>query len=195
MEGERGGCGSGTLSPVALGATIHRFIIELADTGRGVYESLDLRVARHPSETVRHMMARVLAYCLSFEPGIDFGRGVSTAEEPAVWVRDLRSDVTAWIDVGRPSPERLHRASKRAGRVVVYAHGNPAPLLRDIERATIHRKEALEVWALPAALLDRLEAVLERTERWSLTVSGGELYLTRGDETLEGALTRHEVGA
>ncbi|NTU84902.1 MAG: YaeQ family protein, partial [Chloroflexales bacterium] len=49
---------------MAQGATVHTFTVELADMDRGVYEQLDLRVARHPSEAADFMLARVLAYCL-----------------------------------------------------------------------------------------------------------------------------------
>ncbi|MCB9604779.1 MAG: YaeQ family protein, partial [Sandaracinus sp.] len=152
--------------------------------------SLDLRVAQHPSETPRRMIARVLAYALQHEEGIDFGRGLSATDDPAVWVRDPAGDVRVWIEVGQPSPERLHRASKAAGRTVVYAYADPTPWLRELDKATVHRREALELWVLPPSLLDALEAALERHERWSLTVSEGTLYLTRGEATFEGTLER-----
>ena len=50
--------------PVALTATIYNFDIQLADVDRGVYETLALRVARHPSETEEYLVTRVLAYFL-----------------------------------------------------------------------------------------------------------------------------------
>jgi uncharacterized protein YaeQ len=53
---------------VALTATIHSFEIDLADNDRGVYESLEIRAARHPSESEEHLVTRVLAYCLEFTP-------------------------------------------------------------------------------------------------------------------------------
>ncbi|MCA9614285.1 MAG: YaeQ family protein, partial [Myxococcales bacterium] len=117
-------------------------------------------------------------------------RGLSATDDPAVWVRDPAGDVRVWIEVGQPSPERLHRASKAAGRTVVYAYADPTPWLRELDKATVHRREALELWVLPPSLLDALEAALERHERWSLTVSEGTLYLTRGEATFEGTLER-----
>ena len=84
---------------MALTSTIHRFQIQLSDVDRGVYESLDLRVAQHPSESAQRMLARVLAYALRHEEGIDFGRGLSTVEEPALWVKDLRGEVEDQIQV------------------------------------------------------------------------------------------------
>ncbi|MGH9750400.1 MAG: YaeQ family protein, partial [Candidatus Polarisedimenticolia bacterium] len=41
---------------MALTATMHAFDIELADADRGVYETLELRVARHPSESVEYLL-------------------------------------------------------------------------------------------------------------------------------------------
>jgi uncharacterized protein YaeQ len=178
---------------MALGATIYRFHLELADVGRGVYEPLELRVARHPSESARRMLARVLAYALEYEEGIEFGRGVSTTEEPAISVRDLRGDLRTWIDVGQPSAERLHKAAKLCARVAVYGYADPTPWLAELGKHRIHRHEELDLVLLPASLLDPLEASLDRTERWSLTVSEGNLYLTRGDETLEGSPERRRL--
>src|ERR1700760_2762277 len=99
-------------APMALGATIHVFDIELADSDRGVYESFELRVARHPSEAPDYLLTRVLAYCLEYTEGISFSSGLSTPDEPTIAVRDLTGALRVWIDVGAPSAERLHRASK-----------------------------------------------------------------------------------
>ncbi|MBL4686632.1 MAG: YaeQ family protein, partial [Nannocystaceae bacterium] len=88
---------------MALTATVHRFEIELADIDRGVYESLDLRVARHPSEDEARVVVRVLARAIAHEDGLEFGRGLSTVEDPALWTRTPTGEVATWIDVGLPS--------------------------------------------------------------------------------------------
>ena len=46
---------------MAISSTLYRFQIELSDIDRGVYESLDWRVACHPSEDSERMVVRVLA--------------------------------------------------------------------------------------------------------------------------------------
>ena len=99
---------------MAQTATIYTMAIDLADMDRGVYETLDLRVARHPSETAEYMLVRVLAYCLDNQEGIELTEGVSSGDEPALLVRDLTGRVTAWIEVGMPDAGRLHRGSKHA---------------------------------------------------------------------------------
>ena len=51
---------------LALTATIYNVDIDLADLDRGVYESLALRIARHPSESEEYLVTRILAYALEF---------------------------------------------------------------------------------------------------------------------------------
>src|SRR6476659_4982279 len=107
---------------MALTATIYNFDVELADTDRHVYESLALRVARHPSESEEYLVARLIAYLLEFTEGIEFSRGVSTPAEPTIAIRDLTGTLKTWIDIGTPDADRLHKASKTTERVVVYTH-------------------------------------------------------------------------
>jgi uncharacterized protein YaeQ len=67
---------------MALTATIYNFEIELADSDRHVYESLNLRLARHPSESEDYLVTRLLAYLLEYAEGIEFSRGVSSRTNP-----------------------------------------------------------------------------------------------------------------
>jgi len=177
---------------MALTATLHTLRISLNDADRGVYETLELRIARHPSETVPYMLSRTFAYCLFWEPDIEFSRGLSTTDEPAVWVKHPDGRVKLWIDVGHPSAERLHKASKSAERVAVCNFQEPAAFRRALvaTRTRIHRAQDIELVTLPAELLAPLEAQLERRMDWDLSVTGGQLYVTTGGQTLTGEVTR-----
>jgi uncharacterized protein YaeQ len=169
---------------MALGATIYVFNIALADSDRGVYQALELRVARHPSESELHLLARVVAYCREYGEGIAFSNGLAEPDEPTIAIRDLTGQRRVWIDVGLPDAERLHRASKAAPRVVVYAHKDPAPWLARLAHERIHRSEALELYALDRDWLARVAAKLARRMAFSLTISEQHVYLSLGDETL-----------
>jgi uncharacterized protein YaeQ len=175
---------------LALGATIYTFDIELADSDRGVYESLNLRVAQHPSETPDYLVTRVLAYCLEFAEGINFSKGLSDPDEPAICVRDLTGVLTAWIDIGLPEPERLHRASKAAPRVAIYTHKDPEQWATRIREAKIHRAEKLEAFAFDRSWLGSFVSRLERRMKFSLARSEGEIYLGLGNDTLHTVLAR-----
>jgi uncharacterized protein YaeQ len=178
---------------MALTATIHTFDIELADADRHVYESLALRVARHPSETAEFLVTRVLAFALEFTDGIAFSRGLSEPDAPAIAVRDPTGALRAWIDVGLPDAERLHRAAKAAARVAVYTHRDPALLVGRLAGARIHRADALELYAIDRALVAALAARLERRMTFGLSVTGRDLYVAVGAETLVGPVVRHEI--
>jgi len=175
---------------VALTATIYSFGIELADSDRQVYESLALRVARHPSETEEYLLTRVLAYALEFTEGIEFSRGLSEPDAPAIAVRDLTGAIRSWIDIGTPDAGRLHRAGKTAPRVAVYTHKDPAQLVGRLAGERIHRAETLELYAVDRGLVERLAARLERRMAFSLSVSDRDLYLSIGGDTLTGRVSR-----
>ena len=180
---------------MALGATIYSFAITLNDADRGVYQSLELRVARHPSETVEFLLTRVLAYALEYTEGLEFSKGgISDTEQPALAVRDLTGALQAWIEVGTPDAARLHRAAKAARRVVVYAHRDVDALLARLDGAAIHRAGEIEVRSIGGTLVAALAARLERRMSFDLSVSEDNLYLTLADATLEGVLSRRRIG-
>jgi len=175
---------------LALGATIYTFDIELADSDRAVYETLNLRVAQHPSETPDYLLTRVLAYCLEFSEGIGFSKGLSDPDEPAIYVRDLTGALQVWVDIGLPEPERLHRASKAAPRVAVYIHKDAAQWAERIRSAKIHRAEKLEAFAFDREWLMTIVGGLERRMKFSLARSEGEIYFTLDTSTSQTVLAR-----
>lgn len=173
---------------MALTATIYNFDVDLADNDRGVYESLALRVARHPSESEEYLVTRVLAYLLEFAEGIQFSRGVSDPEEPTISVRDLTGAIRTWIEIGTPDAARLHKASKAAARVVVYTHKDPAQFLKQLAGEKIHRAEGLELYAVDRTLVKEMVARLDRRVAFSLSVADRELFVSIGADTLTGTV-------
>jgi uncharacterized protein YaeQ len=178
---------------VALAATIHNLDIELADSDRGVYESLSLRVARHPSESEEYLVARVLAYLLEYAEGIEFSRGVSDPEGPTIAIRDLTGVIRTWIDIGTPDAARLHKASKSGARVVVYTHKNPDQFLKQLAGEKIHRPGELELYAIDRGLVAALVARLDRRLAFSVSINERELYVSIGADTLTGGVRRLSV--
>jgi uncharacterized protein YaeQ len=175
---------------MALTATIYNFDVDLSDTDRHVYESLALRVAQHPSESEEYLVARLIAYLLEYVEGIEFSRGISTPDEPSIAVRDLTGSITTWIDIGTPDAGRLHKASKLAGRVVVYTHKDPAQFLKQLEGKAIHNAAALELYTIDRALVSALVSRLERRIAFSMSVSDRELYIAIGADQITGRVLR-----
>jgi uncharacterized protein YaeQ len=174
---------------MALSATVYVVTVRLADADRNVYDTLTLRVARHPSESAEYLLARVLAYCLEYTPGIAFSKGLSVPDEPAIVVRDLVGVLQSWIEIGTPDAARLHKASKAVQRVIVYVHRDLEPWLARVSDARIHRAEELEIVALDSELLAAMSSRLERRMEFDLSVSEGSLYVTLGAATFSGVIT------
>lgn len=171
------------------GSTVLGFEIALSDVDRGVYETLPLRVAQHPSESPEYLVARILAYALEYTEGIGFTQGLAAAEEPAIEVRDLTGARTAWIEIGTPTPERLHRATKATDRVAVYCHKDPTPWLRALAGAKVHAPERLHLFGLERAFVQRLAGRVDRRNAWSVSRTEGELYVEAGGEALATVVT------
>ena len=181
---------------MALQATVYRFPVQLSHVDRGVYQTLDLRVGRHPSETERYLLARIIAYCLLVEDNpdvkLEFSKGgLSSPEEPPLSIHTLDGRLLCWVEIGNPSPERLHKVAKASPRVVVVTQHDPAFLLKELAGKKVHRIEEIEVYALEPKFLDAIAAHIgDRGCALEITVSEGELYVTAGGESLQTTLTR-----
>ena len=165
---------------MALTATMRKFEIVLAHADKEIYETIELRVAQHPSESDRYLVTRVLARTLEHAEGLEFSKGgVSDDTEPAIVQRDLRGDLVAWIEVGSPTPDRLHKAAKAAPRVVVYTWKNADQLREAITERGVYRGDDRDREVLsPRRFLDAVASTLDRVNQWDLAVTGGAIYLT-----------------
>lgn len=178
---------------MAQTATLYNFDIELADVDRSVYETLALKAACQPSETLEYLLTRVLAYCLEYAEGISFGKGLAEPDEPALTVRDLTGALKVWVEVGSPDAARLHRASMAAPRVAVYTHKDPEMLLRQWRGERIHKADQIAIYSFDRAMLTELSQQLGRRTAFTLSVSDRELYLTLGNETYTTPILSHQI--
>jgi uncharacterized protein YaeQ len=164
-----------------------------------VYTTLDLRVAQHPSETQRYLLARIVAYCYlantDSESVLQFSKGgLSSPEEPTLARVSLDGRMLVWCEIGTPSAERVHKASKAAPRVVVFTHNDPKLLSERLGKGHIHRREQLELWELGSHFLDELvRATNTRTSEFELTIAEQQLYVNVAGAALCGAICPIEV--
>jgi len=178
---------------MALTSTIYNAAVELSDVDRGVYESLDLRLAMHPSESAEYLVTRLVAYCLEYTEGIQFTSGLSNGDDPAIVVRDLTGRITAWIEVGTPDADRLHRASKLGGRVAVYTHKNLANLLGQFEGKKIHRAAEIPIYTFGPGFIAQLAETLERRMGMTISVTERHLYVDVNGASLTTEVEEHRL--
>jgi len=172
---------------VAAAATIHQFEVALSDVDRSVYETFELRMAQHPSETMERLLVRTLAYSLAYEDGIAFSKaGLASADEAPIAVHDPTGLLLHWIEIGAPSAERLHKAAK-AAKVSIFTH-ELAQLRRQTEGKTIHKADTIDVWAFDPKFIGALADKAARRNKLEITRNDGLLYVTLDGQMFEAPL-------
>jgi uncharacterized protein YaeQ len=174
---------------MALKSTVFKAALQIADMDRGYYADHPLTIARHPSETDERMMLRVLAYALHAGPGLSFGKGLSTDDEPDLWNRDLTGTILLWIDVGQPDEKLVRRACGRAQQVVVYTYGRGADLWWSRNSAALQRMRNLSVLGVPLAAGQALAKLAQRSMQLQCTIQDGHVWLGDKEGTVEVILT------
>lgn len=173
---------------MALTSTMFTFDVTLSDVDRGVYESIALRMAQHPSESEDYFVTRLLAYCLEYEEGIVFSRGIADADEPPLAVRDLTGALTKWIEIGAPDAARLHKASKASPKLAFYTAKSPEMLKRQYAGHKIHKSELIVARGVGRETLEWVTDHLDRRLDITIAVNDGSVYLTIGADTHEAVL-------
>lgn len=163
---------------MALRSTVFRAEVGISDLDRQYYQTHTLTLARHPSETDERMMVRLLAFVMNASEQLEFGRGISTEDEPALWDRDLTGSIRHWIEVGLPEERLLRRASGRADRVTVYAYGRARDQWWQQNGAALNKLEKLTVWSLSADDCNALVALVERGMDLQCTIQDGQAMIS-----------------
>lgn len=163
---------------MALKATVHRAELQVSDLDRHYYASHSLTLAQHPSETDARLMVRLCAFALFAQERLEFGRGLSSEDEPDLWLRSYSGEIEHWIELGQPEEARLRRACGRARRVSLVGYsGRAFQIWWEKNAAALARCANLEVIELPAGAADALAGLLERGMRLQCIVQEGELQL------------------
>jgi uncharacterized protein YaeQ len=163
---------------MALKATIVKAELQVSDLDRHYYATHNLTLAQHPSETDERLMVRLLAFALYAHERLEFGRGLSDEEEPALWLRDYTGDIELWIELGQPDESRLRKASGRAQQVVVVAYGGQAAdAWWQRNGNTLARLKNLTVLEVEPRDLAEVCAFYERGMRMTAMIQDGELQL------------------
>ncbi len=161
---------------MALKPTIYKAKISLSDLNRHHYDTLNLTIAKHPSETSERMMVRLLAFCINAQEYLSFTKGLSTVEEPALWSRTLDDQISLWIDVGEPAVERIKKASRMASSVKVYCFN----LKSDVWWGKNQREFSQLNVSLYKFLWEDIQALTQLTQRTmvlSFTITDNSVFI------------------
>ena len=170
---------------MALKSTIFKAELQVSDLDRNHFATHALTIARHPSETDERMMVRLLAFALNADERLEFGRGLSSEDEPDLVKTDLTGAIELWIDVGLPDERAVRKAAGRARAVKVYTYGGrSAALWWAQNEAALARSSNVSVFEIPETLADSMTALAERNMRLDCTIQDAQVWLAGSGETL-----------
>jgi uncharacterized protein YaeQ len=174
---------------MALKATIFKVELNISDMDRHYYGDHTLTIARHPSETDERMMVRLLAFALHAHEALTFGRGISTDDEPDLWLKDLTGAIECWIDVGLPDEKLIRRACGRARQVFVYTYGGRgADIWWGQSSSKLERLDNLTIMNQPLATTQAMAKLAERNMSLQCTIQDGEIWLSGENDTVQVSL-------
>jgi uncharacterized protein YaeQ len=170
---------------MALKATIFKAELQVSDLDRNHFATHSLTIARHPSETDERMMVRLLAFALNADERLEFGRGLSSEDEPDLVKRDLTSAIDLWIDVGLPDERAVRKAAGRAREVKVYVYGGrSAALWWAQNEQAFARLRNVSVIEIPDEVAGSITSLAERNMRLDCTIQDAQVWLAANGETL-----------
>ena len=163
---------------MALKATVVKAELQISDLDRHHYATYPLTLAQHPSETDQRLMVRLIAFALFASDRLEFGKGLSTEDEPDLWRRDYTGEIEQWIDLGQPDESRIRKACGRARQVVVVTYGGrTADMWWDKQSAALSRLDNLTVIDIAPESVEALAAMIERSMRLNVLIQDGEFQL------------------
>ncbi len=168
---------------MALKSTIYKADCQIADMDRGYYQSHNLTIALHPSETEERMMVRLLAFVMNAHEYLQFTKGLSNDDEPELWQKSLTDDIELWIDVGMPDEKRIRKAASRAEKVILYGYGGRNTLWWKQIQPRLERFKNVGVINLPKEATDQLAPMVKRTMQLQISIQDGQIWVSDDQNT------------
>ena len=167
---------------MALKSTIYKANIQLSDMDRNYYDTINLTIAKHPSETDQRLMIRLVCFLLNAHQDLQFGKGISDEDEAAIWQKNYSDEIELWIELGQVDSRRIKKACSRAKQVILYTYGN------DIWWPQVENKivafDNLSVKSFPKDICQQLEQIAARNMEMQCSIQDGQMWLTLNEKTL-----------
>ncbi len=169
---------------MALKPTIYKTRISLSDLDRNYYDTLNLTIAQHPSETLERMVTRIMAFCINAQPELVFTKGLSDVTEPDLWVRTMDDNTSLWVEVGEPEVERIKKSTRKANEVKVYSFNQKSNHWWEQNHTKFSFLD-IDVVRFQYEQIQRLASLVERSIEWSLTITGQSAFVVSNTDSID----------
>jgi uncharacterized protein YaeQ len=163
---------------VAEKATIYKLNLTLSDMDRQVYGDYNLTLALHPSETVERMMVRILAFCYRAAETLSFTKGLSSVDEPDLWLKHDNGTILEWIEVGQPAPDRVKKAANQSQAVHLFTYGRGWDVWWKTNGDTIKAMPKVTSYFFAAEELKSLCELADKSMKLTVTITEKMAYVS-----------------
>jgi len=176
---------------MAIGATIYKANLNVSNLNTHHYADYSLTVARHPSENELRLMCRLIAFSHAAHEDLELTKGISSADEPDLWQRDLTGHIVHWIELGLPEEKRIRQASGKAEQVSIYTyHDNKADIWLEKNRSHLSANKKVRVFHINVEGDASLEQLLLKTMSLSCIIEEDQMHLSDADHHLTVQITQ-----
>ncbi len=172
--------------------TIHKLNLTLSNMDTNVYGDYNLTIALHPSETIERMMVRILAFCYRAAENLTFTKGLSSMEEPDLWLKHDNGTILEWIEVGQPAVDRLKKASGQSQSVKVFTYGRGMDVWWKTNNAAIRALPKVSIHHFAADELQALTALADKTMNLTVTITETIAYVSTATDNVAISLREME---
>mgnify|MGYP003965437651 FL=1 len=167
---------------MALKASIYKAEVQISDMDHNYYNDHQLTIARHPSENEDRMMVRLLTFIRHADESLQFTKGISTDNEPDLWLRSLSGEIELWIELGQPDEKRIRQACGRGKEVYLYLYsGHSAEIWWKKMSGKLATIGNLRIYNLPPHQRDELSILAHKSMTLQVTIQDGEIWISDGE--------------
>ena len=159
-------------------ATIYKANLTLSDMDRNVYGDFNLTIALHPSETVERMMVCILAFCYRAAETLSFTKGLSSVDEPDLWLKHDNGTILEWIEVGQPAPDRVKKAANQSQAVHLFTYGRGWDVWWKTNGETINAMPKVTSYFFTAEELKSLCELADKSMKLTVTITEKMAYVS-----------------
>lgn len=175
----------------------YSFNLDINDTNNGRYGKLRVKAAKHPNESLEHLVARVIALCSSHEEGLNFSEGLFQPKDPTIIKTSSIGELERWIEVGCPEREKIDRALRRNPdaefRIYFYSAEQISAFCEYLRGSKTNWASRIKFFSLSPEALEALGANLSSSSRWTVTFADDHFYVASGGGDAEGRMTEIDI--
>ena len=164
---------------MAQKATIYKVELSVSNMDRNYYETHNLTVAKHPSETDERLMLRIIAFALNAHEKLEFSKGISTDDEPDIWQKSLSGELELWVALGLPSEKIIRQSCGKANEVIIYCYGGrTAEIWWEKIKNSTTRFNNLQVMSFAEKDTSELAKQASRSMKLHVSIQDGDMMVS-----------------